>query len=91
MAEYRVVAPLIQVKLKDAAGADIFQHFYQGAVLPKSADAEQLKMLQEDGLVEKASVEPLESAVTPSADEPKNVPGDPQQDTPLRPSPRAKS
>jgi hypothetical protein len=33
MAKYKVLAPLVQLKLRDAMGSLVFRHFYAGAVL----------------------------------------------------------
>lgn len=40
MATYKVLAPLVQLKLRDAAGALVFRQFYAGAVL----DSEQVDL-----------------------------------------------
>lgn len=44
MATYKVLAPLVQLKLKDAAGALVFRQFYAGAVL----DTEQVNLDQDN-------------------------------------------
>jgi hypothetical protein len=59
---YRVTAPLVIVR--DAAG--VMHHVYQDGVLPENADAEHLKQLLSDKMVEK--FKPAEPAPADAAD-----------------------
>ena len=49
---YRVTAPYVTLKVKDAAGADVLVGFYEGAVV-SDVEEESLKHHLDTGLVEK--------------------------------------
>lgn len=49
---YRVCTPYVTVKVKDPAGQPVIKGFYEGAVLPDSADEENLRILLEGEMVE---------------------------------------
>jgi hypothetical protein len=75
---YRVVAPLVQLKVRDALGGTLFQHFYAGAIVPDSVDEENLKSQIESGFVEEDGAAHHAMlgtpAGTPLPDQPPNVP-----------------
>ena len=53
-ASYRVVAPYVTLKVKDAAGAEVLVGFYEGAIV-SDVDPDLLKNHLDRGLLEKAS------------------------------------
>jgi hypothetical protein len=74
-----VVAPYITVKCRDeVTGGVIIREFYQGGVLPKEADPDNVKRLEEGGMVaDQGSPEADVMGVpagTPIPGEPPNVP-----------------
>lgn len=77
MPQYKVVAPLVALKVRDATGALINQHFYAGALVPDTVDPENLRahldtaQVAELGSPESALGSP---AGTPLPGRPPNVP-----------------
>lgn len=78
MTVYRVVAPLVQLKVQDAVGGTLYRHFYAGAIVPDSVDEENLKLQVESGLVEEDGAAHHAQlgtpAGTPLPGQPPNVP-----------------
>lgn len=81
MAKYMVLAPLVQLKIRDALGAQVFRHFYAGAVLDDEQldiDEANLKSHVDGGLVvaegERVAEVFAVPAGTPTPGQPPNVP-----------------
>jgi hypothetical protein len=77
MPQYKVVAPLVQLKVTDATGALLNQHFYAGALVPENVDPESLRAhLDGDLVVEAGAPEAAlgTPAGTPVPGRPPNVP-----------------
>lgn len=55
MATYKVLAPLVQLKVPDVGGVLQFQHFYAGAVVPEGVDPASLKVHVDSGQIVKES------------------------------------
>lgn len=70
---YRVVAPLVYLKVPDVGGALVSYAFYAGAPVPDSVDAASLKHHLDSGLVVSDS-DPLAGVVGPAGTP---VPGEP--------------
>src|SRR5687767_12982863 len=77
-ARYKVVAPLVYLKVPDAGGALVSYTFYAGAPVPENVDEASLKHHLESGLVVDKSDSVAEvlavPAGTPVPGEPPNVP-----------------
>lgn len=75
---YRVVAPLVYLKVPDAGGAYIFSTFYAGALVPDSIHPDSLQHHLESGLVvdegDPAADVVAVPAGTPIPGEPPNAP-----------------
>jgi hypothetical protein len=74
-----VIAPYITVKCRDdVAGGMIIREFYQGGVLPDGADPDNVKRLEESGMVADQDTPEADvmgvPAGTPIPGEPPNVP-----------------
>jgi len=63
---YRVTKPYVTCKVRDDLGGESVRGFYEGGVLPASADPENVKILVEKGMVEKVDA-PNAEAVQPDA------------------------
>lgn len=57
---YRVVAPYVTLKVKDPAGSPVIKGFYEGAIVPDSADEENLQSLLTGEMVEMVEEEPAQ-------------------------------
>lgn len=49
---YRVTAPYVTLKVKDATGSPVITGFYRGAVVPEGVDEASLKHHLDSGMVE---------------------------------------
>lgn len=49
---HSVKAAYVTLRVKDASGSDVTQGFYEGAVLPEDANADDLARLVRKGMVE---------------------------------------
>lgn len=66
-AAYRVVAPYVTLKVKDATGADVLVGFYEGAIV-SDLDDESLKHHLDGGMVEKVPAPEAKKAAGGSSD-----------------------
>jgi hypothetical protein len=63
---YKVTAPYVTCKVRDDLGGESVRGFYEGGVLPASADPENVKILVEKGMVEKVTAPEPEPATEPA-------------------------
>lgn len=77
MAGKVVAAPYVTLKVKDQQGQDVTLGFYEGAILPDSANAGDLERLVRKGMVvdtDSPEAQFAAPAGTPKPGEPPNVP-----------------
>lgn len=94
MAKYVVTAPYVTLKVKDLAGGAVVGEFYQGAPVPESADAENVKRLVGKGMLAEVGTTAADllgvPAGTPVPGEPPNVPVTEQSPASVTPADRLK-
>lgn len=92
MTKYVVTAPYVTCKVNDLAGATVVGEFYQGAVLPGSAEPDNVARLLGKGMVAEQGTPEAEllgvPAGTPIPGEPPNVPVTEQSPASITPADR---